>query len=56
MDNEDLIIGVKFGNNCCVGVWKNNKVNIILNNMGNRTTPSIISFTENGVLIGKEAE
>ena len=56
MDNDECTIGVKFGSNCSVGIWRNNKVEIIPNDIGSNTTPSIISFTRKDILIGKTAK
>ena len=36
----------------CVGVWQNDHVQIIADNQGNLTTPSYVSFSDNGRLIG----
>ncbi len=50
-------IGIHLGlNNCCVGVWRNKKVEIAPNENGERTTPAIVSFTENNILIGELAK
>jgi L1 cell adhesion molecule like protein len=41
---------------CCVGVWKNGRIEIIPNEHGNRTTPSYVSFTDKEILIGEVAK
>ena len=40
----------------CIGVWQNDRVNIVSNDLGNPTTPSYVAFTEETQLVGDPAK
>ncbi|KOB74246.1 Heat shock protein 70-p4 [Operophtera brumata] len=49
-------VGIYLGTtNCCAAFWRNGKVEVIVDEQGNRTTPSYIAFTETNCLIGESA-
>lgn len=58
MSELPIAIGIDLGTtNSCVGWWNKDKalVDILQNDLGHRTTPSYVAFTEKEMLVGESA-
>ena len=50
-------IGIDLGTTySCVAAWKHDRIEIIPNDQGNRTTPSQVAFTDSLRLVGDAAK
>jgi len=53
--DEELAVGIDLGTTfSCIAVLRNNKVEVIPNEEGENITPSVVTFTDEGVLVGEQ--
>ena len=54
---DNICISIDLGTTTtCLAIWQNDRVEIIANDQGNRTTPSYVSFTDEERLVGDAAK
>jgi hypothetical protein len=57
MSSSGPAIGIDLGTTySCVGIFRDDRIEIIANDQGNRTTPSFVAFTDTERLIGDSAK
>lgn len=55
-NGKKVAIGIDLGTTySCVAVWRHDKIEIIVNDQGNRITPSYVGFTDSQRMIGDPA-
>src|SRR5688500_14969988 len=55
--SKKIAVGIDLGTTfSVVAVWLNNKIEIIVNELGNRTNPSFVAFTQTEHLVGDAAK
>jgi molecular chaperone DnaK (HSP70) len=54
---EDFVVGIDLGTtNSCIGIWRNNNLEIIPDENGNNTIPSFVGYTKVNKYVGLEAK
>ena len=54
---DEYILGIDLGTTySCFGIYKDGKPEILVNEQGNRTLPSYVSFTDEERFIGESAK
>ncbi|KAL5080689.1 hypothetical protein RYX36_009110 [Vicia faba] len=55
-NGKKVAIGIDLGTTySCVAVWRHDEIEIIVNDQGNRTTPSYVAFNDSQRMIGDPA-
>ncbi len=56
-DNKNIVVGIDLGTtNSCVGIWRNNNLEIIPDEYGNNTIPSFVAYTKVNRYVGIDAK
>lgn len=56
-NQHDFVLGIDLGtSNSCVSIWRNNNLEVIPDQYGNRTMPSVVAFTNKTRYVGLDAK
>lgn len=56
IENDDYVIGIDLGTRfSCVSIWRNKRFEVVCDQFGNRTIPSIVAFYRSAKLVGHNA-
>ena len=56
-EDKNIVLGIDLGTtNSCISYWKNNKLEIIPDEYGNKTIPSYVAYTNVSKYIGNDAK
>jgi L1 cell adhesion molecule like protein len=56
-EQDEVALGIDLGTtNSCAVVWHNGKYETIYNDQGNKTTPSVVQYKGDEIIVGEDAK